>query len=109
MLSIKSLHKGHADFRVLFGFWGSFGTNVLFALYHCLFGGALSSVWHVGIGIYYLLLAAVRGAILLTEHKIKYNPPAKKRLWRQRVFFATSVLLLLLNLSLALPVSLMVL
>lgn len=45
----------------------SFSVTVLFALYNGFLGIRLLSVWHGSICVFYFLLVAIRGMILLTE------------------------------------------
>ena len=86
----------------------SFGCTVLFALYHCYLGIRASSIWHGSISIFYILLIAIRGSILLTEKKNRARVEPQRSLCRRRTFLISSVLLLILDLSLILPVALMV-
>lgn len=83
--------------------------TILFALYHGFLGIFLSSLWHGSICVFYLLLVAIRAIILLTEHHIKLKSQEEKQSRRQKIFWVTSALLLLLNIALILPISLMVL
>ena len=108
---IKLLRKKWSEsysFKTLISSTASLCVTTLFALYHGFLGLALSSIWHGSICVFYLLLVAIRGNILLTEHKIKSKSEKEKQNRRQKIFYATSALLLLLNLSLILPISLMV-
>lgn len=86
----------------------SFGATVLFALYNGFLGIRLLSVWHGSICVFYLLLVAVRGMILWTEKNNRARSENEKIYHRQRTFIISSVLLLLLNLALILPIFLMV-
>ncbi len=88
--------------------YASFGATALFALYNGFFGIRLLSIWHGGICVFYLLLAAVRGMILLTERNNGTRDDKQKSRCRRRTFIISSFILLLLNLALALPISLMV-
>ena len=45
----------------------SFSVTIIFALYNGFLGVRLLSIWHGGICVFYLFLAAVRGLVLLTE------------------------------------------
>lgn len=92
-------------FKTLAGSVFSFGVTVLFALYNGYLGIRLLSLWNGSICVFYLLLAALRGTILLTE---KNNAKSSARR-RQRTFALTSAMLFLLNLSLIVPITLMVL
>lgn len=95
-------------FKTLAGAALSFGVTVLFALYNGLLGLRLSSVWHGGICAFYLLLAGLRGLILLAERRNRTEDERQRAARRQRTFRASAAMLLLLNLSLILPISLMV-
>lgn len=94
-------------FKNLTGAALSFGVTVLFALYNGLLGLHLSSVWHGGICAFYLLLAALRGLILLSERRNRTGDERQRAARRQRTFRVSAAMLLLLNLSLILPISLM--
>ena len=109
---IKLLRKKWSEsysFKTLISSAMSLCITTLFALYHGLLWLVLSSVWHGSICVFYLLLVVIRGVILLTEHQIKSKSEKEKQLRRQKVLGVTSALLFLLNFSLALPISLMVL
>ncbi len=86
----------------------SFTVTILFALYNGFLGIRLRSIWHGGICVFYLLLAAIRGIILLTEKNNRTRGDKQKSECRQRSFIISAFLLLLLNLALILPISLMV-
>ncbi len=86
----------------------SFSVTILFALYNGFLGVCLLSIWHGGICVFYLLLAAIRGIILLTEKNNRTRSEKQKSECRQRTFMISAAMLLLLNLSLILPISLMV-
>ena len=86
----------------------SFSVTILFALYNGFLGVCLLSIWHGGICVFYLLLAAIRGIILLTEKNNRTSSEKQKSECRQRTFMISAAMLLLLNLSLILPISLMV-
>lgn len=86
----------------------SFCVTVLFAFYNGFLGIHLLSIWHGSICMYYFLLAAIRGMILLTEKNNRTKDEKQKSECRRRAFFISVIMLLLLNLSLILPISLMV-
>ena len=86
----------------------SFSVTILFALYNGFLGVCLLSIWHGGICVFYLLLAAIRGIILLTEKNNRTRSEKQKSECRQRTFMISAAMLVLLNLSLILPISLMV-
>lgn len=86
----------------------SFIVIILFALYNGFLGIRLLSVWHGSICVFYLLLIAIRGMILLTEKKNMARGEQEKVHHRYKTFVISSVMLLVLNLALILPISLMV-
>ena len=86
----------------------SFGCTVLCALYNGYLGLWYGSVWHGNIGIFYCLLIAIRGMILLTENRNRARPEAEQERCRRRTFLISSLLLLVLDLALILPISMMV-
>lgn len=97
------------NFKALVSSTTSLCITTIFAFYNGFLGSTLSSIWHGSICLFYLLLIAIRGSILFTEYKIKTKNEEEKRYRRQRTFYVTSALLFLLNISLILPISLMVL
>ena len=108
---IKLLRKKWSEnysFKTLISSTASLCVTTLFALYHGFLGLALASIWHGSICVFYLLLVVIRGIILLTEYRIKMKSETEKLRRRQKIFYATSTPLLLLNLALILPISLMV-
>lgn len=86
----------------------SFSITVLFALYNGILGIRRLSVWHGSICVFYLLLVAIRGMILLKEKKVRTKGENERVYHRQRIFIISSVILMVLNLSLILPIALMV-
>lgn len=86
----------------------SFGCTALFALYNGYLGFRYGSVWHGNIGIFYLLLMTIRGIVLLTEKRNQTRLEAEQSRCRLRTFLISSVLLLVLDLALILPISMMV-
>lgn len=86
----------------------SLAATTLFTFYNGFLGIYLLSVWHGSICVFYLLLAAIRGMILLTEKRNVARSEKEREYHRRGTFIATSAMLLVLNLALILPVSLMV-
>lgn len=95
-------------FKTITGSMISLGITILFAFYNGFLGIWLMSVWHGSICVFYLLLIAIRGMILLTEKKNTARNNQERAHHRHRAFFISSVMLLILNLALIIPISLMV-
>ena len=104
---LKSWKKDYI-FKTLASSVVSFTVTIIFALYNGFLGIRLLSIWHGGICVFYLLLAVIRGIILLPEKNNRARKDKQKSECRQRTFIITAFILLLLNLALVLPISLMV-
>ena len=95
-------------YQTLMSAAASFGCTALFALYNGYLGLCHGSVWHGSIGIFYLLLMAIRGMVLFTEHRNRLRDEAERARCRRRTFLVSSFLLLALDLALILPIAMMV-
>lgn len=88
----------------------SFITTILFALYNGFLGLYKHSIWNGSICVYYLFLVALKLVILTNEHKMKnIQNEELKSSKRKKVFFVLSIFILVMNFSLVVPISLMVL
>ena len=85
-----------------------FAATPLFALYNGALGLWYASAWHGSICGYYLILSLLRFLLLAAEREREHTPQAPLSRER-RIFYATSAILLFMNVALAVPVSLMVL
>lgn len=105
---IAERRKKDYNFKTLTNAAASFFVTALFALYNGFLGIYYSSVWNGCICVYYILLAVTRGMIPITEKK---NPSRAEKAdaYRKRTFKITSVVILMMNLALVIPISLMVL
>lgn len=85
-------------------------TTALFAGYNLFLWMVGGAAWNIGIAVYYLLLAAIRAHVLLSERKFRRSelPEAERETARSKLFLVHSVLLFLLDLALIAPISLMV-
>lgn len=86
----------------------SFTIPTAFAVYNGFLGATHASLWHGSICVYYLLLAVIRGVILLAERRARGLKPGKEARLEYRAFLVSSVALLALNLALVTPIALMV-
>lgn len=100
--------KKDYNFKTLINAAGSFFITAAFALYNGFLGIRYQSVWNGCICVYYLLLAIVRGLIPITEKK-NLRRAEKAAIYRKRAFWFTSIVILMMNLALVVPISLMVL
>lgn len=95
--------------RATVGRAGGFAATVLFALYNGALGVLHASPWHGSISAYYILLSLLRGRLLLAGRTVNKKGPEDAARYERRVFRATSAVMLIMNLALTVPVSLMVL
>ena len=86
----------------------SFGCTALFTLYNGYLWVLYGSVWHGGIGIFYLLLMMIRGIVLLTEKRNGTRLKTEQNRCRRRAFLISSILLLVMALALIWPIAMMV-
>ncbi|MBR4270381.1 MAG: hypothetical protein IKQ31_01735 [Clostridia bacterium] len=88
----------------------SFVITILFAVYNGFLGIYSHSIWNGSICVYYLFLIAIKFIILASEKTTKHIDDIKiKSQRREKVFFVLSIIIIVMNLSLILPISLMVL
>lgn len=77
----------------------SAGINIAFVLFNGAFGLLQRSVWHLSVFVYYVLLLGIRGHILVSIRKKRAVRP---------VYIRTHLLFILMNLSMILPIAMMV-
>lgn len=88
----------------------SFLVTMAFPIYNGFLGIYKHSIWNGSICVYYLFLVALKLVILASEKKIqKYDDEELKSSKRRKVFFVLSIIIFVMNLSLVVPISLMVL
>ncbi len=94
------------DFKTVSSAFGSLAVTAIFALYNGFLGVYHASLWHGTSCVYYLVLVLLRGLIIQAE---KRNARRSDRAcFQKRLYIASAVLLLLLNVCLVVPVTLMV-
>lgn len=94
------------DFMTIITALCSLFVTVIFALYNGYIGICHASLWHGTISFYYFLLVIIRGIIIIAEKKI-LSPSGQEKAGN-KVYLAASGLLLILNLSLIVPIIIMV-
>ena len=88
----------------------SFLLTILFALYNGFLGIYSHSIWNGSICFYYLFLVALRVIILVREKKTsKVEDSSIQSQKRRKTFVAISIIMFVMNISLILPITLMVL
>ena len=94
-------------FRTLTNAHLALAATTLFALYNGYVGLTTLAVWNGSICFYYLLLSVTRGYILLIERPQADLPPEQRQRVGSKACVASACALLLLNLTLIAPISLM--
>ena len=80
--------------------------TLIFAFYNGYLGIRHASLWYGTICVYYILLTVLRGAIIAAAKRIdRYD---EQEAARNKAFLTISSLLLILNISLIVPLSIMV-
>ena len=98
--------KTDYDFKTVTAAFGSLFVTALFALYNGFLGVYHASLWHGSICVYYLVLVILRTTVIAAGKKTERMEEPNRV--QTKVYVASAVLLLLLNLCLVVPVSLMV-
>ncbi len=106
-MKIKDIYK-NKELRLYINTTISFVITILFALYNGILGIVNSSIWNGSICVYFILLTIMKIIILTTERRIKTASHQVKIKTRYKIFITISILLLVLNLALITPISLMV-
>ncbi len=92
-------------FRTMVFALGSFTGSILFGVYNALMGIFGRSIWFCSLAAYYILLACLRGGILLYQGKRKGRLTKSQREERElRMYRNGGVLLLVLNLALSVAI-----
>ncbi len=94
------------DLKTLTASSGSLVMTVVFALYNAFLGAYHSSLWYGTVSAYYLIMSVLRGYIVLSDKRIARRGRGEQA--RKKAYLISSVLLLILNVSMAVPVSLLV-
>lgn len=106
--SIKRLTKDY-ELRSFISSSFSFFAASFFLIYNFIIGILYRSVWNFSISFYYLLLGLLRGLIIFSEKKWQNESENIKKEKRIKLFRKVSFSLILLDIALVVPISLMVL
>ena len=101
--------KTNYNFKTLISSAGAFLITTAFALYNGFLGLRYGSVWNGCICVYYILLSVTRGIIPFVEKKnlaLSENAAKNRRILTFRV---TSIIILVTDIALIVPIALMVL
>ena len=109
MSSVKSFlgrWRSEYDFKTYINAAGALAVTLIFAFYNGYLGIRHASLWYGTICVYYILLTVLRGAIIAAAKRIdRYD---EQEAARNKAFLTISSLLLILNISLIVPLSIMV-
>lgn len=97
----KKQWKSDYEFKTVAAAVGSLAVTMVFAVYNGFLGIYYSSLWNGTICVYYLVLTLLRGLI------VGYLR-SKRETSKKIVYIAASVMLLILNISLIVPIYVMV-
>jgi hypothetical protein len=94
----------NGDYRrktTLFSFFSAL-LNLFFTFFHAVLGVVSSSLWHGSISVYYFVLFVIRAILVVTERR---KAEEKERMG---VYTLTHILLLFMNISLIVPIIVMI-
>lgn len=94
------------DFKTYIGAAGSLAVTLFFAFYNGFLGIYHASLWHGTICVYYILLTVLRGSIIIAAKRLAVREAREEA--RNKAFLSITLLLLILNISLIVPISIMV-
>ena len=106
--SFVSRWRTDYSFRMIINTAVTFFITVAFAVYNGVLGGINSSVWNGAICVYYLLLAVLRGTIAITERNLVDKSNEYKYNQRKKVFYSTSIVLIVQNFAIVVPIVMMI-
>lgn len=98
--------KAEYDFKTYMTAACSLAATLFFAFYNGYLGIHHASLWYGTICIYYIMLTLLRGSIIAAARMIDRSKAQETA--RNKAFLAISFLLLILNISLIVPISIMV-
>ena len=105
-IDVGTIETTNRDFKTITAALGSLAVTALFALYNGFLGVSHASLWHGSICVYYLVLVILRTTVIAAGKKAGRKAEPNRAL--AKVYIASAVLLLFLNVCLIVPVSLMV-
>lgn len=79
-----------------------------FTVFNVVIGIVYKSVWNISISIYYVLLAIVRGIVVLSQRKVNVADNQKKQEQYKRIYFKTHILMIIMDMCLIVPIAYMV-
>jgi len=98
--------KTEYDFKTYISAAASLMVTLIFAFYNGFLGIHHSSLWYGAICVYYIMLTLLRGLIITAAKRIFQRKSQKNA--RNNASLVISFLLLILNISLIVPISIMV-
>ena len=106
--SIVHKWKTDFDYKTFFSAGLSLSATVFFALYNGFLGVQHQSLWNGSICADYLMLSLIRAVVIFTQDHMHRKPSGHDGRLTRTTFHLTSVALIAINLTLVLPISLMV-
>ncbi len=82
--------------------------TILFIIFNAFLGIYYKSIWNGTISVYYMFLVIIRFIIFFNESKIKDVDEAVKKEKRIKIFYITFIIMIFLDISLIVPITLMV-
>lgn len=96
--------QSECEFKTVINSSLSFFITFIFALYNAFLGIVYGIILNLSISVYYIFLVVIRGIIIRQEHLFLTKSVDNK----QRIHTIASVMLIIMNLALIMPITLMV-
>lgn len=97
-------------FRTFIFSAGSFLITFVFTIYNIFLAFVYRAAWNIGISVYYALLLCIRAYVIFSEYRLyKHEVKEKEERIRKNLFLTQSILLLIIDLALIAPITMMVL
>ncbi|MGN0537442.1 MAG: hypothetical protein ACI4M3_05655 [Acutalibacteraceae bacterium] len=82
--------------------------GIAFTIYNGFLGFYYSSIWNGSICVYYILLAVIRGILVVYQRKIYDMPDKSGSKHGRKIFYLTHIIMFLMNVSLIIPIIVMI-
>lgn len=106
--AVLSLWREDYLFKTVFASAVTALINIAFTVYNGVLGAVYHSAWNYSICVYYLLLSVVRSVVVYAQKSALKTRTAADKDIQRRVYFRTHIALIFMNLTLIVPIAVMV-
>ena len=95
-------------FKTVFSSAFSVFTGLAFTIFNGILGIVYLSLWNGSICVYYLILTTIRAILVNSQRKLHTRSNETKTEYRKKIYIYTHLLLILMNVCLIVPITVMV-